>query len=143
MLVRATSITNAISTSTSGSFTIAQRGPTVDTTTGNIFFNSSGTKLNFRITTINGIEVRFVDGVKLEISNDAAGTQFFEVLKAKRKSSGNKLQSKGKVNNQNVADFFTDGSTRLVRITNPECGVTILRLKRVGNNLVLDPPPTP
>ncbi len=139
ILVRATSITNAISISTSGAFSIAQRGPTVDTTTaGAIFFNSSGTKLNFRITTINGVEVRFEDGVKLEISTDAAGTTFFEVLKTKKKSSGNKLQSKGKVNGLNVGNFFTDGSTRLVRITNPTCGVTLLRLKRVGNNLVVD-----
>ncbi|MGA9772383.1 MAG: hypothetical protein WBV94_25345 [Blastocatellia bacterium] len=138
ILVRATSITNAISISTSGAFTIAERGPTVDLTGGNIFFNSSGTKLNFRITTINGIEVRFEDGVKLEISNDAAGTTFFEVLKTKKKSSGNKLQSKGKVNDQKVGDFFPDGATRLVRITNPTCGVTLLRLKRVGNVLVED-----
>jgi hypothetical protein len=138
VLVRATSITNAISTSTSGFFSIAQRGPTVDTATGTIFFNSSGSKLNFRITTINGVEVRFEDGVKLEIATDAAGTQFFEVAKTKKKSSGNKLQSKGKVNNLNVGAFFTDGSTRLVRITNPTCGVTLLLLKRVGNNLVVD-----
>lgn len=139
ILVRATSITNAVSISTSGAFSIAQRGPTVDTTTvGNIFFNSSGTKLNFRTTIINGVEVRFADGVKLEISNDAAGTQFFEVAKVKDRSSGSKLQSKGKVNNQKVGDFFPDGATRFVRITNPTCGVTLLRLKRVGNNLVLD-----
>ncbi len=139
ILVRATSITNAVSISTSGPFSIAQRGPTVDTTTaGANFFNSSGTKLNFRTTTINGVEVRFADGVKLEISNDAAGTQFFEVAKAKRKSSGSKLQSKGKVNNQDVGVFFPDGATRFVRITNPTCGVTLLRLKRVGSNLVLD-----
>jgi hypothetical protein len=136
VLVRATSITNAISISTSGAFTIGQRGPTVDLTGGNIFFNSSGSKLNFRITTINGIEVRFADGVKLEISNDAAGTQFFEVAKTKDKSSGNKLQAKGKVNDQKVGDFFPDGAIRLVRITNPTCGVTLLRLKRVGNVLV-------
>lgn len=136
VLVRATSITNAISISTSGAFTIAQRGPTVDVTGGNIFLNSSGTKLNFRITAINGVEVRFEEGLKLEISTDAAGTQFFEVLKAKRKSSGNKLQSKGKVNGLNVGVFFPDGAIRLVRITNPTCGVTLLRLKRVGNVLV-------
>lgn len=137
ILVRATSLTNAVSTSTSGAFSIAERGPTVDTVTvGNIFFNSSGKKLNFRITSINGIQVPFEDGVKLEIT-DAAGV-FFEVAKVKDKSSGNKLQSKGKVNNLDVGDFFPDGATRLVRITNPTCGITLLRLKRVGNNLVLD-----
>lgn len=137
IIVRATSITNAISTDESNSpFTIGEQGPTVDLTNGETFFNSSGKKLNFHTTTINGVEVRFEDGVKLEISNDEAGTQFFEVLKAKRKSSGRKLQSKGQVNNLDVGVFFPDGQTRFVRITNPECGTTLLRLRRVGNLLV-------
>ncbi|HKP87978.1 MAG TPA: hypothetical protein VJZ26_17880 [Blastocatellia bacterium] len=138
VIIRATSISNAISTDSSNApFTIGERGPTIDTTNGEIFFNSSGTKLNFFVTTINGVEVRIADGVKLEISNDEAGTQFFEVLKAKRKSSGRKLQSKGKVNGLDVGVFFPDGAIRIVRITNPTCGITILRLKRVGNLLVV------
>jgi FG-GAP repeat protein len=137
VLVRATSITNAVSTDISDApFTIGQRGPTINVANGEIFFNSSGTKLNFQTTTINGVEVRFEDGVKLEISNDQAGTQFFEVLKAKKKNSGRKLQSKGKVNNLDVGVFFPDGATRIVRITNPTCGLTVLTLKRVGNLLV-------
>ena len=57
--------------------------------------------------------------------------------KAKKKSSGKKLQTKGSVNGLDVGDFFPDGATRIVRITNPTCGVTTLRLKRVGDLLFL------
>ncbi|MEN3332549.1 MAG: hypothetical protein V7641_1914, partial [Blastocatellia bacterium] len=46
---------------------------------------------------------------------------------------------KGTTNNLAISDFWPDGATRIVRITNPGCGLTILRLKRVGNFIVAAP----
>lgn len=135
VVVTATSKTNAVSSDASNSnFSINDVGPQIDTS--DMFFNSSGTKLNFRIVTDS--QPRFLDGVKVEISTDQTGTQFFEVGKVKVKSNGRKLQTRGKVNGEDVGVFFPDGAHRIVRITNPTCGTTVLQVRRNGEQLVID-----
>jgi hypothetical protein len=99
-------------------------------------FNGSATKLNFRV--VSGSQPRFLAGVKFEISHNPAGSQFFEVEKAKVKGSGKKLQTRGDINEQEVGVFFPDGDHRVLRFTNPTCGTTILRVKRMGDLLVVD-----
>jgi hypothetical protein len=136
VIVRATSVTNVVSSDISNNpFTIADLGPQFDP--NKISLNSDGTKLNLKI--VSGSTPRIVSGVKVEISNEA-GTTFFQVADAKRKGSGKKIQTKGLVNGQTVGAFWPDGQIRIVRITNPVCGLTTLRLRRTGNLLVPAPP---
>ncbi|HEX8183571.1 MAG TPA: hypothetical protein VF747_02430, partial [Blastocatellia bacterium] len=133
VLVRATSITNATSSDASnGTFIIAEPGPQFDP--NELSLNSDATKLNLRI--VADSTPRIISGVKVEISTDAAGTTFFQVANAKRKNGGKKIQTKGLINGQTVGAFWPDGQVRIVRITNPECGITILRLRRSGLLLI-------
>lgn len=139
VLVRATSLTGAISTDASNaSFSIANPGPTVNLGTDGSFFQASNVLL-LRTTTINGTEVVFVQGVLVEISNDEIGTQFFTPTKIRVKASGRKLLIKGTTNGQEIQTFWPDNAIRIIRITNPNCGLAILRVRRVGNTLVAAP----
>jgi hypothetical protein len=117
-----------------GNFTISEPGPTIDV--GRASLSNNGTRLNLRTTTINGTEVRFIGGAKVEISTNETGTTFFELLNVKKKNSGKKLLTKGTINNQDLGQFWPDGAVRILRVTNPTCGVTILRLRRQGDLFV-------
>lgn len=130
---RLTSGATALSAS-DNNFTISAPGPTIDLAQS--YVGSNLTKLNLRVTTISGSEVRFQDGVKVEISTDEAGTSFAEFSRIKIKSSGKKLQTRGTINNQEIAQFWPDGATRILRVTNPTCGITVLRVRRQGDLLV-------
>ena len=95
--------------------------------------------MQFRTTTINGTEIRFQSGLIVEISSDEAGTTFFMPTSLRTKKNGKKLLIKGTTNNLLISQFWPDNAIRIVRITNPGCGLTILRLKRVGNFIVAAP----
>jgi hypothetical protein len=103
---------------------------------------------NFRLfllttTPAGGTEVRFTTGTLVQISSDAAGTAFFSFSKpnGKIKKSGQKYLSKGTINGQELGVFFPSGVTRIIRITKPTCGITILRVVRNGEVLTIAPPP--
>jgi hypothetical protein len=139
VLVRATSLTGAVSTDASdGVFAIANPGPTVDLGTESAFFSAPNILL-FRTIAINNQEVRFESGLTVEISTDATGTTFFAPTSLRTKKSGKKLLIKGTTNGMLISDFFPDNAIRIIRITNPSCGLTILRVKRVGNFIVPAP----
>jgi hypothetical protein len=81
--------------------------------------------------------------VVIEISNDAAGTQFFGFSKPpKIKAANHKAITKGTINEQGLLAFFPDGATRVIRITNPPCGITLLRVTRSGEMLIPAAPAT-
>jgi hypothetical protein len=128
---------NTLLSSSDGNFTISAPGPTIDVAES--FIGSNLTKLNLRVTTINGSEVRFQDDTIVEISTNEAGTAFAAFTKVKKKSSGKKVQTKGTINNQEISAFWPDGAIRILRVTNPPCGVTILRLRRQGDVFVAVP----
>jgi len=139
VLVRATSITGAVSTDASdGTFSIANPGPTVDLGNEAAFFTAENILL-FRTTSINGTEIRFVPGLTVEISTDETGTTFFSPTSLRTKKNGKKLLIKGTTNGQLISVFWPDNATRIVRFTNPSCGLTILRLKRVANFIIAAP----
>ena len=139
VLVRVTSLTGAVSTDASnGEFSIANPGPTVDLGNEAAFFSASNI-LTFRTTTISGQEVRFASGLVVEISTDETGTTFVQPTKLKLKKSGQRLLIKGTTNGALISTFWPDNAIRIVRITNPNCGLTVLRLKRVGNFIVAAP----
>ncbi|HVG18454.1 MAG TPA: Ser-Thr-rich GPI-anchored membrane family protein [Blastocatellia bacterium] len=133
---RLTSGATALSSS-DANFTISAPGPTIDLNQS--YVGSNLTKLNLRATTINGNEVRFQNGVRVELSTDEAGTSFAEFTRIKIKGSGKKLQTRGTINNQEISQFWPDGAIRILRVTNPTCGVTILRVRRQGDLLVSVP----
>lgn len=130
---RLTSGATALSAS-DGDFTISAPGPTINA--AEAFIGSNLTKLNLRVRTINGTEIRFQDGVRVEISTTEAGTAFAEFANVKKKSSGKKLQTRSDIAGQPISQFWPDGAIRIVRVTNPPCGVTILRLRRQGDVFV-------
>ncbi|MFY9553743.1 MAG: LamG-like jellyroll fold domain-containing protein [Blastocatellia bacterium] len=134
-----TSITNLRTSDISDAdFAITDVGPTVNTT--NMFLVD-----NFRVilvTTIpaGGSEVLFSTDTVIEISNDAAGTAFFTFSKSpKIKRQGGKLLSKGIINGQDLGTFFPNGATRVIRLTRPPCRITVLKVTRNGEDLVLAP----
>jgi hypothetical protein len=139
VLVRATSITGAISTDMSNAdFSIANPGPTVDLSSESAFIADNFIGV-FRATTINNQEVLFQSGLTVSISTDETGTTFFSPTKITIKKNGRKLQIKGLINNQELGTFWPDNAIRIIRFTNPNCGTTVLRLKRVGEFLVSAP----
>ncbi len=138
VVIRATSLSNATSTDTSNAvFTIAGPGPTIDVS--ELDLNSSVKKIKMEVTTpAGGTEVRFLTGVSVELSADEAGTQFFAFSNVRIKSNGRKLEAKGNINGQSLSQFLPDGARRVLRVTNPICGVTTIRVRRVGDTLVQD-----
>lgn len=134
VFVTATSTTNAVSSDSSNSnFFINEQGPQINTT--NMAFQTGATRIVFR--TVGGTQPLFLPGIKIAISNDIAGSQFFETTKAKVKASGTKLIAGGTINGQEIGVFFPDGAERLIRFTNPTCGTTLLRVRRAGLQLVV------
>lgn len=135
--VTTTSITNLMTSSTSqANFIIGEPGPTIDT--ANMFINGGFQLFLLTTTPAGGTEVVFKTGVIVEISTDAAGTAFFAFSKAgKIKKSGGKFLSKGSINGQDLGVYFPNGATRFIRITNPVCGITLLKVTRSGDQLML------
>ena len=133
-----TSITNVRTSDTSDAdFVIGEVGPTIDTTSMFIF----GEFQLFLLTTApaGGTAVLFTEGTLVEVSSDAAGTTFFSFSKpnGKIKKSGEKYVSKGTINGLNLGVYFPNGATRFIRITKPPCGITLLKVVRSGEQLLL------
>jgi phage-related protein len=132
-----TSITNARTSDTSDAdFTIGEPGPTIDTSNMFIF----GDFQLFLLTTApaGGSEILFSSDTLVEVSTDAAGTTFFTFSKpGKIKKSGGKFLSKGTINGLDLGVFFPNGATRFIRITKPTCGITLLKVVRSGEQLLL------
>lgn len=120
-------------------FTIQDNGPTVNTAAMKL--NASRTTLTLK--TINppgdAPEVLFAQGATLEISTNEAGTTFVQFSRPKRAASGKKLTGRGTINGQTLGDFFPDQAVRFVRVTNPPCGVFLVKVRRVGGLLVIEP----
>jgi hypothetical protein len=134
VLVRATSVIGSRSLDSSDTnFSMTAPGPTVDK--NDMSIDNSAIDLR-AIQPAVGDEVRFADDVQVQVS-DATGIAFFEFKKLKIKKSGRKLLSKGSINGVDLGTFFPDGATRNIRITNPPCGITFLRVRRQGEVLVV------
>jgi hypothetical protein len=114
---------------------ISDVGPTIDTS--NMFIIDNFRLFLLTIAPAGGTEVLFSEGTLVEISSDAAGTTFFSFSKpnGKIKKAGGKYLSKGIINGQELGVFFPNGATRVIRITKPTCGITILRVLRSGDQL--------
>ena len=136
-----TSVSNLRTTDASASnFAIGEPGVTVDPTQMFIFDNFQ-LSLN-TIAPPGGTEVVFTEGTLVQVSSDTAGTTFHSFSKpfGKIKKSGRKWRSKGTINGVDLGVFFPSGATRVIRITKPACGITLLRVTRSGENLTLVPP---
>lgn len=141
ILVVATSTTGARSSDTSNAnFSISRMGPTINT--NSMPFDTTLERLVLKATQPPiGNEILFAENATIEISNDEAGTTFFGFSKApKLKQSGRKIVTKGTINGQPLLTFFPNNAVRVVRVINPPCGITLLRVRRVGDMLVLENP---
>lgn len=87
---------------------------------------------------MSGSTPLFIDGARVEVSTDQAGTQFFAVESTQIKNGGTKLVIKSKINGQKIGDFIPDGASRVIRLTNSTCGVVILHVHRSGDQLLPD-----
>jgi hypothetical protein len=142
VLVVATSITGARSTDTSdANFSTVGPGPSINT--AEIALDETLSRLVLRtIPPPIGTEILFSQNAVLEISTTEAGTTFVTFSKPfKFKKGGKVVITKGTINNQDLNLFFPDGATRILRVTNPPCGVTVLRIRRQGAVFVIAPPP--
>lgn len=135
VVVRATSITNAVSSDSSNlSFSISQIPPQIDP--ANMYFTKGNKQINLFI--LPNTQPLFVDPVKLEISTDQAGTSFVVVPDAVVKQDGTKLLSKGRIGQDRIGIFFPDGARRMIRVTNQSCGIVTLRVVRNGQVIAID-----
>ena len=132
-----TSVSNLrMSKVSNADFSIGEAGPTIDTS--NMFILDNFRLFLLTTAPAGGTEVLFSEGTVVEISSDAAGTTFFSFSKpGKIKKAGGKYLSKGIINGLELGVFFPNGATRLIRITKPTCGITILRVVRSGDQLSL------
>lgn len=134
--VVATSISGLRTSSTQPTvFTIEDVGPIVSTK-GMTFPRDTGQMTLLAGTSPTGAQVLFSPDVTLEVSSDEAGTQFFQFSNVKVKKNGHKLIGKGTINNMKPAKFFPAGDTRVLRITNPTCGITLLKVMHQKDKLV-------
>jgi Concanavalin A-like lectin/glucanases superfamily/FG-GAP repeat len=131
-----TSLTNVVSSDTSDAdFLISDAGPTIDTTSMFIF----GDFQLFLVTTPppSGSEVFFSDTTVVEISSDSTGLTFFTFSKpGKIKKAGGKYLSKGTINGEDLGVYFPNGAVRVIRLTKPPCGITLLRVMRSSDTLL-------
>lgn len=136
----ATSTTGITTSSiTPSPFTIDDYGPSVKTT--KMSFPKTTGVMTFVIgQPVTGPQVLFAKNVTIEVSSDAAGTQFFPFSKSPQvKGGGTKLITVGKIDGKKPNKFFPGGDSRVIRITNPSCASTILQVTRQGNILVITP----
>jgi len=75
----------------------------------------------------------------VEISTTEAGTTFVMPSKIKFKGTGGKLVTKGSFGGQSLDALIPEGQIRILRVKNPACGITQLRVRRVGSRLELAP----
>ncbi|MGH9765622.1 MAG: hypothetical protein ACREAC_32705, partial [Blastocatellia bacterium] len=135
LAVVATSLTGLTTSSSSPNpFAVQDVGPTIDITA--MSFPKSTGQMKLVATSVGSNEVLFDPAVTLEVSSDQAGTQFFAFANTKLKNHGRKLFSVGNINKMNPNKFFPNGATRVLRITNPPCGITLITVTRKGNSLV-------
>jgi hypothetical protein len=115
-------------------FSISAPGPTIDTTS--MFVFGDFRLVLFTTAPAGGTEIIFTEDTTVEISSDAASTSFFTFSRpGKIKKNGEKFLSRGTINNVDLGVFFPNGATRAIRITNPTCAITVLRVVRSGEQL--------
>lgn len=132
-----TSLSNVQTSSKSAAnFIIGEPGPTIDTSS--MFINNNVQLFLVTTAPAGGTEVLFKTGLVVEISTDATGTTFATFTKPGRiKKGGGKFLSKGSISGQDLGTFFPNGATRFIRATNPVCGITLLKVTRTGDQLLL------
>lgn len=131
------SLTNARTSRISNTnFSIGEPGPTINTSAMEL---RNDFQLFLTTTTpAGGTEILFSPDAVAEVSSDAAGTTFATFSKhARIKAAGKKLLSKGTISGMDLGDFFPNGAVRFLRITNPTCGITLLRVTRSSGQLLL------
>jgi hypothetical protein len=122
-------------------FSIGEPGPTIDTSA--MTLTTGNTRLSLRtIPPATGSEIRFLQGVMVEISTTEAGTTFVMPNKIKFKGTGGKLVTKGSFGGQSLDALIPEGQIRILRVKNPTCGITQLRVRRVGSRLETVPSTT-
>ncbi|HKF57232.1 MAG TPA: LamG-like jellyroll fold domain-containing protein [Blastocatellia bacterium] len=137
LMVLASSKSGVHTSSTSAStFKIDDYGPSVFTK--NMDFPRDSGQIHLMIgTPASGPIVMFSPDATVEVSADASGLQFSAFSRVKVKKNGNVLLTKGTLGGQSPNKFFPPGDTRVLRITNPTCGVTTIKVTREKDSLVL------
>jgi len=87
-------------------------------------------------TPVAGPIVPFSPDATVEVSADESGLQFSAFSRIKVKKNGSILLTKGTLGGQSPNRFFPPGDTRVLRITNPVCGSTKIKVTRVKDSLV-------
>lgn len=78
-------------------------------------------------------QIPFLEGCLIELSTDEIGSAFVTFEKPTLiKKQGRKALSRGLIDGVQLSEFFPLGATRILRVTNPACGVTQVTVRRFG-----------
>ena len=134
ILVTALTLTGSrTSDASNGDFIVLNVGPTLDTNRMEID-DATGQLVLFIVK--SGSEVPFGPGAVVEISSDQTGTTFNTFDKQpKIKQAGHRLRTKGGINGMDLVDYIPLGDTRILKVTNPACGVTQFTVRRFAFQL--------
>jgi hypothetical protein len=124
------------SATSTGTFKIDDYGPSIFTKSMDFPRDSGQIRLSIG-SPAAGPTVMFSSDATVEVSSDAGGLQFFAFSRVKVKKNGNLLLAKGTISGQSPNKFFPDGDTRVLRITNPPCAVTTIKVTRNKDSLTL------
>ncbi|HKQ05457.1 MAG TPA: hypothetical protein VJ464_10010 [Blastocatellia bacterium] len=128
-VVANTSASEKVVSAPNGSFSIEQRGPSVDLTKSSISADS------LVLSAASG--EAFTGDITVEISTDAQGTSYAAFSRPpKLKSGGRKLKTRGTLGGLDLDQFFPDGATRFLKLSAAPCATTILKIRRTGDSLV-------
>jgi hypothetical protein len=116
-------------------FTMTDVGPTIDTTAMQ-FAQDTGRLVFITTPPPSGPRVDFSANVVVEVTDPAGIFRTWD-KPIKVKPSLAKIIIRGTIGGQDPVAFFPAGSTRLIRFTNPTCGITLLRVTHTGDSLVL------
>jgi PKD repeat protein len=121
---------------------------TFDSSTANIAIHDTGPtildgSIHGKSMTLDAADgpgqVPFLDATTVQISTDTSGTVMLPFDGVKVRAGGFSLTTVGRIAGARLQDFFPDGSIRILRITNPPCAVTVLKVLRQGRTLVILP----
>ncbi|MGH9829159.1 MAG: hypothetical protein ACREDR_38570, partial [Blastocatellia bacterium] len=133
IMIVATSLTGSTTNSAStADISIHGVGPSVSEGS----FGSGSIQL--RVSTDENA-ILFEDGATLQMSSDSSGSAFFSPETIRIKKHGRLLLAKGRIGGVRIGVFFPNGSSRVLRIANPSCGVTVVTAMRLGRSLLIVP----
>jgi hypothetical protein len=123
--------------STTRGFAIYQPGPTLLLDKMKIFPKSHEISLKTDAS-LNKDEIRFDKDARIEISTNESGSQYLSFSKGPSiAKKGRMLVTRGTLENSlEVDEAIPENGTRLIKLINSDCSVTVIKVHRSGGSLI-------